>query len=246
MKVRKEVVGGIIVIALIAGAIGVINTLQKEGQRAVLAKRVAQVSGGIPSSVEELRKAIAVYETRMDHYIKDAVQAGTYWKILATRLQDQGLHQDALSALERGIAYNPEDPTLQYLAGVSAAMVAKSYLDIDGNTGGSDRYYALAEAAYLNAIKMDGQYGKPLYALGILYVFELNRPADAIPPLLRYMELRKNDVDGLFVLARAYVMNENYEEALDAYDQIIRTTNDKNRRSEAERNKQFVMDLYYG
>ena len=247
MKIKKEVAGGLIVIVLIAAAVAVITGIQREGRRAALAKRIAQVSSdAIPTSVDELRKAIAVYEQRMESYLKDAEKAGSYWKILATRLQDKKLHREALDALERGIAYNPEDPALQYLTGVSAAMTAKSALDFDGNSGSSARYYALAESAYLNAIKMDAQYTRPLYGLGVLYVFELEQPAAAVPHLRRLLELRPSDIDGMFVLARAYVMLEDYEAAMDLYDRIIATAKDKTRRNEAEQNKRAIMEQYYG
>ncbi|MDR2482106.1 MAG: tetratricopeptide repeat protein [Treponema sp.] len=247
MKIKKEVAGGLIVIVLIAATVAVITGIQREGRRAALAKRIAQVSSNaIPTSVDELKKAIGVYEQRMESYLQDADKAGSYWKILATRLQDKKLHREALAALERGIAYNPEDPTLQYLTGVSAAMTAKSALDFDGNSGSGTRYYALAESAYLNAIKMDAQYTRPLYGLGVLYVFELEQPASAVPHLRRLLELRPSDIDGMFVLARAYVMLEDYEAAMDMYDRIISTAKDKTRRNEAEQNKRIIMEQYYG
>jgi tetratricopeptide (TPR) repeat protein len=256
MKIKKGVFGGLIVVIVLAAAIGGLYAYQKHRVRTNLAARIADISSkGVPASIDELRNAIALYEARIEEHVRDAAQTGTYWKILATRFQDRGMHNEALAALERGAYYFPEDPTLQYLTGVSAAMVAKSWLDFSsgsgsvpaGSSGGPvNRYFALAEQAYLNAVKMDDQYTRAMYALGVLYVFELERPEDAIPYMIRHNEIRTQDVDGMFVLARAYVMTGEYEPAIDLYNRIISITRDKNKRSEAERNKQYIMDIYYG
>ncbi|MDR1949657.1 MAG: tetratricopeptide repeat protein [Spirochaetaceae bacterium] len=258
MKIKKEVFGGLAVVVIITVVIGGLYTYQKYRARSGLAARIADISSkGVPATIDDLRNAIALYEARIEEHLRDAAQTGSYWKILATRFQDRGMHNEALAALERGVYYFPEDPTLQYLTGVSAAMVAKSWLDFSGGSsagtapGGSsggpvNRYFTLAEQAYLNAIKMDDQYTRAMYALGVLYVFELERPEDAIPHMIRHNEIRTRDVDGMFVLARAYFMTGQYEPAIDLYNRIISTTKDKTKRSEAERNKEYIMDIYYG
>ena len=249
MKQKKEVLTGLLVIiALILGGIG-LYTLQKFWNRNSLAARIAALGGrgGPPPSIAGLREAIAIYEDQIETHVKDAAQTGVYWKILATRLQDKGLHIEALDALESAIHYNPEDPALQYMTGISAAMVAKSYLDIAGSDpGGTARYYTLAENAYLNAIALDETYARPRYGLGVLYVFELNRPEQAVPHLLRFLELTHNDVDGMIVLAGAYYMTEQYALALELYDRIIALTKDAAKKRDAEMNRQAIMDKYYG
>jgi tetratricopeptide (TPR) repeat protein len=248
MKDKKSILWGIVVMVIIASVVGGLYAYQKYKVRTDLAARIADISSkGVPQSIDDLRTAIALYEKRIEEHVKDASQTGVYWKILATRFQDRGMHNEALAALERGVYYYPEDPTLQYLTGVSAAVVAKSYLDFSGSGAGAGRYYTLAETAYRNALKMDEEYTRAMYALGVLYVFELEKPEEAIPIMIRHNEIRKSDVDGMFVLARAYFMTGSYEEAIDTYNRIISVTKNKTKRSEAETNKQYVMDiLYYG
>jgi tetratricopeptide (TPR) repeat protein len=201
--------------------------------------------GGVPGSIEDLRAAISAYEERIEEHVRDAAQTAIYWKILATRLQDKGLHTEALDALERALYYTPDDPSLHYLTGLSAGIVAKSFYAAV-NRQDRERYFALAEAAYLRAIELDSRYARPRYGIGVLYVFELDRPRDAIPHLLRYMEIIINDVDAMFVLARAYYMTEEYQPAADLYDAIMGLTKDKDKRAEAQNNKQLVLDALYG
>jgi tetratricopeptide (TPR) repeat protein len=249
MRVKKEAVVGVAVIVVIAAGITLVYRYGIDSGRKDLAGRVAELGnpGGPPETIEGLRKAIALYEEEIERYVKDSAQTGTYWRILAVRLQDRGLHNEALRALERALYYFPQDPTLLYLSGVSASRMAKGFLDFEGNdSGGAERYYALAEDAHRKAIALDDRYVKPLYALGVLYVFELERPADAIPLMERYLDLTTNEVDGMAVLAHAYALTAQYEAALNLYDRILSITKDKDKRAGIEESRRLVMDSYYG
>jgi tetratricopeptide (TPR) repeat protein len=250
MRIKKEVVVGLFILILLGTALGTFLRIQKNKGRISLAERIVSVSprGGPPQTVEGLRSAIAAYESRIEQHVRDAAQTGVYWKILATRLQDQGLHLEALDALERALYYAPEDSALHYAVGISAGIAAKSALNFSGAAGntGQDRYYDLAESAYLRAIDLDGSYGRPRYGIAVLYGFELDRPSEAVPHLRRYLEISRNDVDALFVLARAYYMMESYQDAVGVYDDIIALTRDANKRLEAQNNRQILLDLLYG
>jgi tetratricopeptide (TPR) repeat protein len=249
MKIKKEALIGVGVIVLIAGAILVFTAYQRNKRRDSLAREIAALNprNGPPETIEGLRTAIRAYEAKIELHVKDAAQTGIYWKILAYRLQDRGLHGEALEALEHAISYNPLDSALHYLTGVSAGAMAKSSLNFGGSPANMTRenYYALAENGYLRAISLDERYVAPLYGLGVLYVFELERPQEAIPYLLRSLEISP-DVDAMFVLARAYYMIESYQEAVAVYERIIGFTGDAEKRNEAQINRQLTLDRIYG
>jgi tetratricopeptide (TPR) repeat protein len=247
-KIKKDVLAGLCVVSLLAAGGVFLFQHQRNKNRSSLARRIAELgNGGPPETIEGLKTAIAAYEKQIEEQVKLAAQTGVYWKILATRLQDRGLHLEALEALERAVRYNPEDPVLHYLTGVSAGIAAKSIHNFDGSADQErEGYLALAEAAYLRAIELDGRYIRPRYGLAVLYVFELNRPAEAVPHLERYLEISRSDVDAMFILARSYFMLENFRAALDLYDRIITLTRDENRRLEAENILRIVMGRLYG
>lgn len=252
MKKLKDLILGIVVLLIIGAMVLFVYRYEAGKTRRDLAKRIAELSprGGPPETLEGLRAAIALYEAQIELNVKEGAQAGVYWKILATRLADRNMHRDALDALERAIAYNAEDPTLFYLTGLSAAIVASSSLDFPGGSGAPgaerDKYFALAESAYLRAVSLDPAYARPRYGLGILYVFELDRPAEAIPHLTRYLELMSSDIDAMFALARAYYAAGDNSAAIELYDRILSRTKDQNRKAEAQRNKETVMGRLYG
>jgi tetratricopeptide (TPR) repeat protein len=214
-----------------------------------LAVRMRELSprGGPPETIDGLKKAIALYEDQIERNVREGAQTGVYWKILAIRLADKNMHNDALGAYEKAIYFNTEDAALYYLTGVSAASAAKSVVGFSqGAEREKDRLYKLSENSYLRAMELDITYTKPMYGISILYVFELDRPQDAIPYLERYLKISVSDISAMFILARAYYSTENYTSALEWYDKIIDRTKDKKIKEEAFNNKDIIEGMLYG
>jgi tetratricopeptide (TPR) repeat protein len=229
----------VVIVALVVG----IFVYKRFAERNSLARQIADLSpkGAPPQGIEDLRKAIALYEKKIEAHVQDAAQTGVYWKILGSRLMDKGLYGEALEALEQAARYYPEDETVHYLIGVSSGISAKS-----DYFSQSESLFRTAEQAYLRAIDIDGRYAKALYGLAVLYVFELERPTEAVPYLERFLDINKSDTDAMAVLARAYYMTENYEAAIGLYDRIIDTSKDAENKAQAGVLKQQVMDEWYG
>ena len=243
---RKGTVKSVVILLIIAAGIGGIFVYKRIARRNSLASQIAALTprGGPPQSIEDLRRAIDLYEQKIDAHVKDAAQTGVYWKILGSRLMDgkKPLYGEALGALENAVRYYPEDETIHYLIGVAAGNLARSEYFSPGEQA---EHFRVSEAAYLRAIDIEGRYGKALYGLSVLYVYNMNRPAEAVPYMERFLDINKSDTDGMFVLAAAYYMTENYEGAVELYDRIAGLTKNKDVKAEAEKNKRQVMDEWY-
>ena len=252
MKQRKGkgiVIPAILIIILVSVIVSGLN--QRNNDREDFTELLSNTGRwNTPDSIAELRKAIADNERRIERYVQTAAQNATYWKLLAVRLQQRGLHGDTLEALERAIYYAPEDPLLHYYNGISAGIMAKSFFLVSEDGAGRDahrnRYFEIAESSFLRAIELDGNYLRPRYSLGVLYVFDLGRPEDAVPHLEKCLEVSRNDVDTMFVLARAFFVLQRYQEALDLYDRIIILAGDEQKRLDAQNNRQTVLGRLYG
>ncbi|MDR0525197.1 MAG: tetratricopeptide repeat protein [Spirochaetaceae bacterium] len=238
---KKDTVFGVGVIIVIAGLVVGYGVYRKIGSQNALASRIAALSprGGPPEGIDNLREAIALYEAKIEQHVKDAAQTGVYWKILATRLQEAGLYSDAFDAITRAVEYSPQEATLHYMRGLYAGILAKNAYD--ALTARRGQYLSIAEQEYLKAIELAEDYGRPRYGLGILYVFELDRPMEAIPHLERYLEISRNNVDAMFVLARAYYMTGSTDQAVELYDRIPGLTKDPQKRQDAENNKRTIL-----
>lgn len=244
-KLDKGPFIALIIFVIIIAAVCVMFMVQRNAVRSDLAKRIAELgpeNGSTPASIEDLKTAIALYENELSKYLNDADKTGLYWKILATRLHDKQMYGDALNAIDKAVFYYPTDPFLHYLKGVCSGQMAKASYGAEVQP-----YYDLSEESYLKAIALDQTYSRPYYGLGVLYVYELGRAPEAIPYLERYVyQLRTYDVDALFVLAGAYYVSGESEKAISAYDEIISRTRNEERKNEALKNKQIILDGIYG
>lgn len=246
MKMKPVLI--LVVAAVAVGGVG-FGAYRFNRSRSVNAQISKLVSNGAPpETIEGLREAIDVYESKIEDQVRNAAQAGIYWKILAQRYMDRGMYDEALDALKRAVSYFPEDSTLYYMTGLSASVMAKSSLDFS-RTGAAkverDRLFALAVDAHSRAVQLDPKNVRALYALGVLYVFELDRPVDAVPVMERYLALQSKDADAMFILARAYYVLGRRDDAVALYDRILAATKDAARKSEAENNKKTVLDEIY-
>ncbi|MCL2601557.1 MAG: tetratricopeptide repeat protein [Treponema sp.] len=250
MKVKKGAVISVIIVLLLIGG-GFYYSLQLRNRaRTDLARQIVSDGGGRwarPDSVEELRRSIATYERRIQRYVQTAARRANYWKLLGLHLQQRGLHEDALQAFQRAIDLLPEDAIVHHHTGVSAAIRAKSFHIFPGREAPERvQHFELAEQAFLRAIDLDDRYTRPRYSLGVLYVFDLNRPEDAIEHLQRVLEVSRGDLEAMFVLARAFYMTDNFRSALELFDRIIATSQDERTRASAQNNREAVLRRIHG
>lgn len=69
-----------------------------------------------------------------------------------------------------------------------------------------------------------------------MYIFELNRPTEAIPILEKITEWEKKPIDHLFLLGAAYYMTGENEKAIAVYERIIEISSSAEKKAKAESN----------
>jgi len=245
---RKDTIIAVFAVGIIAGSVILFYQWAKDRDRREFASGIAELSprGRVPQTIEALVDAIVLYEERIENHIRDAAQTGAYWKILGIRLADRGMHRDAIYAFEQAIRFNAEDPTLFFLTGESAWIVATSALDFPGlQASERDEYFRLAESAFLRAIDMDVTYGRPRLSLGIMYAVDLDRPQDAIVQLDRFLQTSPRDVSGMFALARSHAMIGQLTQAIELYERILSISGDATVRAEAQSNINHLRDFMW-
>ena len=200
-----------------------------------------------PTSIEELKDAIKKYQERVADVQLAQSQIGIWYKILGTRYLDNKMYGEALKCFEEALQYYPNNQNLYYYVGVCAGYMSHAAMDF--NASGTNEvkynYLKLAEEAYLRAIQIEDRYVRALYGLGVLYVFELDEPGKAIPHLEKALSIDTKNLDTMFVLARAYYSNYEFDKAVEMYDKIIETTKSEDTRKTAEENKQIALDAAY-
>ncbi len=203
-------------------------------------RRLQELEEGVsnPNTEAELKDAIRKYEKRVDDIIIAEERIGIWYKILGSRYMDQKMYKKALKAFQSALEYYPENPNLFYQAGLAASLTAKNSLDFEltGTDIEKKRYFSLAVSAYTRALEIDPKHSKAVYALSVLYIFELNRPAEAIPILEKITEWEKKPIDHLFLLGAAYYMTGENEKAIAVYERIIEVSSSAEKKAKAESN----------
>ena len=197
-----------------------------------------------PTTIEELKDAIEKYQTRVADIQLAQSQIGIWYKILGTRYLDQKMYGEALKCFEEALKYYPNNQNLYYYVGVCAGYMSHAAMDFGGSGTTEVRYnyLKLAEDAYTRAITIEERYVRALYGLGVLYVFELDEPEKAIPPLEKALSIDTKNLDAMFVLARAYYSTYEFQKSIEMYDKIIATTKSAQTKATAEENRKTVLD----
>lgn len=201
-----------------------------------------------PTTIEELQDAISKYQERVADIQLANSQIGIWYKILGTRYLDSKMYGEALKAFQSALQYYPDNQNLYYYVGVCAGYMSHAALDFSGNGKTEEKYnyLKLAEEAYLRAVQIEDRYVRALYGLGVLYVFELNEPEKAIPHLEKLLSIDSKNIDAMFVLARAYYCEDEFDKSTVMYDKIIETTQSPEIKANAEDNKKVVLNAAYG
>lgn len=182
--------------------------------------------------VAELRRAIDRYSSIVEEKVDAANQLGVYYKLLGQEYLDQSMYRLSLEAFDEAIRIHPENAVLYFKAGLSAAQYGRSRVDPVERSELIDR----AEAYYRRGLAIDPANPDLGYALAVLYVFELDRPADAIPLLEGLLDREPRDVSALFLVGRAYAAVGRISDAVEAYERAAESAASDEVRSRALRN----------
>lgn len=207
-------------------------------------QRMQEYEEGVsnPTTEAELNEAINKYLKRIDDIVIASERVGTWYKMLGTRYLDKKMYKNALECFQKAIEFYPENQNLYYKVGVISSLMAKGALDFE--MSGKDmqrKYYDLSIKAYNRAIELDPSYSKAIYALSVLYIFELALPERAVPLLEKEIEGKMKPLDELFLLARSYAMMNNNEKAIEAYRRIIEISGSSEQRKKAQENIDILL-----
>ena len=152
------------------------------------------------------------------------------------------MYGEALNAYQNALKFYPDNQNLYFYVGLCAGYMAHTAL---GNEIEKSKYLSIAEEAQLRALQIEPRYTRALYAIGILYVIELGECDKAIPHLEKLLTIDTKDTDAMFLLARAYYEEQEYDKAAALYDKIMVTAKSEQKKEEAQANKKIVLDAAY-
>lgn len=190
-----------------------------------------------PERLAQLENVVEEYEDAVSDQVQLISRQADAMKFLAQAYLQQQLHGPAFETLQEVLIIQPQNQTLHQLAAAAAGLVGKSQSDEQVR----NEYYGAAEYHYERAIALDPRFIDARYGLAILYVFETGDPDQALDHLDAILAINETHVPSLFVLARAHVQLGNIDDAVSAYDRIIRGAAEEQDRERARRNRQLLL-----
>ena len=194
------------------------------------------------SREKELKEGIRENKNILEQKIEAARNLAQYHRMLGKLYLDNRMYLLAAQEFDEAIKIDTENPVIYYYAGLCYARYAKSLT----NEALQFTNLLLAEKYYLKAIDFNSNFGRALYAVSVLYVFELDQPDRAAFYLEHLLTTQKSDVDAMFLLANAYIRLDLQDKAVVMYDNIIKTSVTTEYKKQAEENKRQLKNNGFG
>ncbi|MAG13926.1 MAG: hypothetical protein CMN78_04965 [Spirochaetales bacterium] len=188
-------------------------------------------------SVKSLRDELESIEDDVESIILTGERLGLLYKTVALRYMDREMYGLARDYFRKALDIYPNNHLISYKAGLCMAQLAQSYAD----PAERQQKFLQSAAHYLHAIRMDGSYIDALYALSILYIFELDQPAEALPHLERIVSIQSKQYRAMFLLARVHVGFGRIDDAAALYQEITENSRDREEVARAEENRRSIV-----
>ena len=184
-------------------------------------------------TISELREAIKLLKGEVERSIEAGVRLVIYYKMVAQKFMEQELYGLAADFYSKVLEIHPTNKIVAYRLGVCTAQVARAEPEAKIQKAGFER----ALAHHLYALELDPNFADALYAVSVLYIFELDAIANAEAYLERLISVEPNHTGGMFLLARVYAHFGRIEDAVSLYDEIIRESGNDAQIEQAKKNR---------
>jgi tetratricopeptide (TPR) repeat protein len=187
--------------------------------------------------IKELEDGIKKFSEDVDRVVTANAEIGVYYRMLALEYIDFGMFKMALENLEKSMEYYPSNPVLSYYAGLSEANIARAETD----EAKALALFLKAEAYYTAAVKLRSTYSEALYALAVLYMFDLNSSERARPLIEKMLSLNPKNWDAMSLYARYNVEIGNIDTAVELYNEISENAWDDKMKEQAAFNRDSLL-----
>ena len=237
MKVDKvSVYTGSFTLILLLSTILLLLGSCRAGRNTELAERVYELEGGTsgesgdePGEIKEIRKELNRWEDELNDAITAGRNTGRFYRTLGLKFLDYKMYGPALDSFSRSLEFSPENGRLYYYRAVALSRLALTRQ----NPGDRQSEMNLVEQDYLRAIAVEPVFTPPYLSLGILYIYELNRPFEAAPYLEKYVSVERSDSKGHLLYAQLLEEMGQLEKAVDHYNKVLSLSQSEEEKQQA-------------
>jgi tetratricopeptide (TPR) repeat protein len=244
MKRRRVVLAIVSMVILLSVMLTGCNEAQKRILQRLMATESGQYRGEKVDEqrIAELKNHIKRFSDEVQRLVEDTGQLGIYYKMLALEFMHQEQYGPAREYFLKSLEIYPNNEVVQYYTGLVTAQSAGA----QPNEAQRQSYLEEAAYHYERAAELKRNYFEALYALSVLYIYELDRPFEAEQYVQRALEVRSGSEKTKFLLAAIRVQQGRFEEAVEFYDEIMEETEDESMRERARANREQLLGGGYG
>ena len=246
MKRNKVVftVLSVVLVLMLSALMSGCNEAQKRILQRLMATESGQYAGEEVDEerIAELKDHIKRFSDEVEQLVEDTGQLGIYYKMQAMEFMNQKQYGPAREYFLKSLEIYPNNEVVHYYTGLVTAQTAGA------QSNEAQRQSRIEDAAYHyeRAAELKRNYFDALYALSVLYIYELDRPFEAEQYVQRALEVRSGSEKTKFLLASIRVQQGRFEEAVEIYDEIVEEAEDESMRERARANRDQLLGGGYG
>ncbi len=188
--------------------------------------------------IKELEEGIKEYTDDVERVVKANAEIGIYYRMLALEYIDLEMYHYALNNLEKAMEFYPTHSVLSFYAGLAKANIARAEISEIKRLS----LFQEAESYYITAVRIRKGYANAMYALAVIYMFDLNRPEEAAPLLEEILSLDPHNWEAKILYARFKVVSGDIDAAIDLYNEISEDAWDDEMKEQAGRNRDSLLE----
>lgn len=223
---------------LLLAAVGLFGCMAQEDP---LINKIREIRRGATlggNEIEKIKSLLPQIREELDKRVQLAEGTVALYEVLAHQLMERKQYYEALESLKNALEYSPANENLYYLAGICAAQIAGGSID----TINKNKYLDLAIQLHQQAYATNREFHQPVYALAVLYFFELGDDIKAENYINILLDLEPSHLEGNFLAAQIYYIQGRGALAVGRYDAILRLTKDPEVLKRAEELRSQVME----
>lgn len=192
--------------------------------------------------IRELTRDIKKVEKDLDELLDLYQKNGNFHRAMGIKMIHYKMFYKAYEHFNKALEFFPNSEMIHYYRGLSAAQYAKSQ-DQDHIYR---EYIDRARISYEYSLELNPRFPKGLYALSIIYVYEIDRPDDAKPLLDRLLEISTREFDAMLLRSLLFERDGELNRAIDLYDKVLRLSENQKHILIATENRERVLKRYVG
>ena len=207
------------------------------GRVTALSNMEAQDGEVSKKRIEEIQKSIREYQDNLKKAVSSAKKLGDFYRSLGLEYMGLEMYGLALENFQEAMDYHSNSAGLYFYAAICSGQLSRNSITASERNA----YLEMAEQYYLVALRINPKYNDAIYALAIIYQYEMDRFFEAEELMETLLLSQPDNINALFVMAACKTSLLKIEEAVACYEKIALQSRDESVKARAMQNRDELL-----